>query len=80
MIEHRTDFVTAPGAWATALVVASALVALAGCDQFDSEKLVDACVASAMRHGEPFGNARERSESQTQFRQYCAAAVARKHL
>jgi hypothetical protein len=77
MIALRTDFVAAPRAWAAALAVASALLALAACDQFDTEKIADVCVASALKNGEPFGNPKERAQAEEQFRQYCAAAAKR---
>jgi hypothetical protein len=61
-------------------VIVSTLLALAACDQFDRENVVDTCVVSALKHGEPFGNAKERAESEAQFREYCTKAAARKHM
>ena len=77
MIEFRTDFVTASRVPATSIFIAAILLALTACDQFDNDKIVETCVASAMKDGEPFGNAKERAESEEQFRQYCATAAKR---
>ena len=57
--------------------MASALLSLAACDQFKTEKIVEACVDASMKSGEPFGNAKERDQAREQFRQYCAAAAKR---
>ena len=57
--------------------MASALLSLAACDQFETEKIVEACVVASMKSGEPFGNAKERDQAREQFRQYCAAAAMR---
>ena len=80
MIEKRTNSLTTTRAWAIAFLVASTLSSLAACDQFDTEKIVGTCVAASMKHGEPFGNPKERAESEAQFRQYCAAAAASRRL
>lgn len=93
MIEYRSDFVPSVRATAPArlsspprdrrlaplFLVVSTLLPLTACDQFDRAKVVESCVLSAMKHAEPFGNAKERAESEAQFRQYCAMAAARKH-
>lgn len=63
--------------WARAALIASALLALGACDQFDADKTIDSCVESAIRHEEPFGNAKERAQARAQFQQYCASAVTR---
>ena len=79
MMEYRTDFMTAAKASATPILIAAILLALSACDQFDDDKIVETCVAASMKQGEPFGNAKERAQSEEQFRQYCAAAAKRQH-
>ncbi len=61
-------------------VIVSTLLALTACDQFDTEKIVETCIVSAMKHAEPFGDAKERAESEAQFREYCAKAAASNHM
>jgi hypothetical protein len=95
MIEYRSDFASSVRATAPArrlsspprdrrlaplFLVVSTPLPLTACDQFDRARVVDTCVLSAMKHAEPFGNAKERAESEAQFRPYCAMAAARKHL
>lgn len=78
MIAHRTDIVTASRAWAAiALCLAATLLSLNACNPFDTASVTETCVAASMKHGEPFGNAKERAQSEEQFRQYCAAAARR---
>jgi hypothetical protein len=54
------------------------LLGLAACDQFDTDRIAESCVTSAMKNGEPFGNAAERAEALAQLRQYCVAAARRR--
>jgi hypothetical protein len=54
------------------------LLAVAACDQFNSEKIAESCVASAMKSGEPYGNAKERAQALAQLKEYCARAAAGK--
>ena len=56
-------------------VAALALVALAGCNEFNSAHVAQVCLRSAMKAGEPFGNQREREETEAQLRHYCQAAA-----
>lgn len=63
---------------APSFLIVSTLLALAACDQFSNTAMIETCVRSAMKHGEPFGNAKERAESEAQFRHYCAIAATRK--
>lgn len=62
--------------WLPALALL-ALVA-AGCDQFSSERVSETCVRSALKDGEPYGNDRERQQTEAQLRQYCKAAAQAK--
>jgi hypothetical protein len=77
MIEKHLDSPTITRALAIAWLVASTLSSLAACDQFDTRKIVETCVTRSMKQGEPFGNPKERAESEAQFRHYCAKAAAR---
>jgi hypothetical protein len=57
------------------LLAALALVALAGCNEFDSAHVAQVCLRSAMKAGEPFGNQREREQTEAQLRHYCQTAA-----
>ena len=59
-------------------LIAASLLSLAACDQFNAARVAETCVTASMKHGEPFGNARERADSEAQFRHYCAAAAQRR--
>lgn len=78
MIAFPSRFLTASAAWSAALLAAVSLLSLAACDSFDTAGIVETCVTASMKHGEPFGNAKEKAESQAQFRQYCEAAANRR--
>lgn len=77
MIGTRLEYAAVGRFRANAMRVAL-LLALAACDQFDTGKIIDSCVTSAMKHGEPYGNARERAQAQAQFRVYCTKAAGGK--
>jgi hypothetical protein len=77
MIEKHLGSPTINRALAIAWLVASTLSLVAACDQFDTRKTVETCVTRSMKQGEPFGNPKERAESEVQFRHYCAKAAAR---
>jgi nicotinamidase-related amidase len=79
IIDYRTDFVPNSRA-ASSVLIASVLLALTACDRFDAASVIETCVVSAMKHGEPYGNPKERAESEAQFRHYCAKAAASKHM
>ena len=70
----------APGRWTRWSVLASALLTIAGCDQFSAAATVETCVVSAMKQGEPYGNDKERTDTESQLRHYCALAAARKGM
>jgi hypothetical protein len=78
MIERNPGCPTITRALAIAWLVASTLASLAACDQFDTQKIVETCVAESMKHGEPFGNPKERARSEVQFRHYCAKAAGQR--
>lgn len=63
-----------PGARWLALLALLTIVA-AGCDQFSTERVAETCLRSAMKAGEPFGNERERQETEAQLRHYCQLAA-----
>lgn len=79
IIDYRTDFVPNSRA-ATSVLIASVVLALTACDRFDAASVIETCVVSAMKHGEPYGNLTERAESEAQFRHFCAKAAASKHM
>lgn len=76
MIEEHLGSPTITRALAIAWLVASTLSSLVACDQFDARKTAETCVTASMKHGEPFGNPKERADSEAQFRHYCAKAAA----
>jgi hypothetical protein len=78
MTENQSDSATVGRAFARAALVGMLLMALSACNQFDSDKIAETCVASAMKHAEPFGNAKERAETQAQLKEYCARAAGSK--
>jgi hypothetical protein len=59
---------------ATAPLLATTM-ALAGCGPFSASATADSCVISAMKAAEPFGNAKERAETETQLRHFCKLAA-----
>lgn len=73
-------FCRTPGRWVCLSVLASTLLALAACNPFGETATVDTCVVAAMKHGEPYGNAKERTDTEAQLRHYCAIAAARKGM
>ena len=70
----------APGWCMRWSILAFALLAVAACDQFSAAATVETCVLSAMKHGEPYGNDKERTDTESQLRHYCALAAARKGM
>lgn len=58
-----------------ASLLVAALAALAGCDEFSSAHVAQVCLRSAMKAGEPFGNQREREQTEAQLRHYCQTAA-----
>jgi hypothetical protein len=61
-----------PGAAELLVVLALCTV---GCDQFQPDQVAETCVASAMKNGEPYGNARERAIAEAQLRYFCLKAA-----
>lgn len=59
----------------TLVALLAAAAALAGCDEFSTQHVADTCVRSALKAGEPYGNDRERQQTEAQLRQYCRAAA-----
>ena len=76
MTADQSDSAAAGRACARAILTGLLLLALSACDHFDTERIAESCVASAMKHGEPYGNAKERAETQAQLKEYCAKAAA----
>ena len=50
-------------------------LSLTGCGPFGTASIAESCVTSAMKAAEPFGNARERAETEIQLRHYCRIAA-----
>jgi hypothetical protein len=70
----------APGRWVRLSILASTLLALSACNPFGATAAVETCVVAAMRHGEPYGNEKERTETEAQLRHFCGVAAARKGM
>jgi hypothetical protein len=77
MTENQLDSATVGRACARAVLI-GLLLGLSACDQFDTEKIAESCVTSAIKHGEPYGNAKERADAEAQLKEYCARAAASK--
>jgi hypothetical protein len=77
MTENQSDSATVGRACVGAVLI-GLLLGLSACDQFDTEKIAESCVTSAIKHGEPYGNAKERANAEAQLKEYCARAAGSK--
>lgn len=59
-----------------AMLLLSALFALAACDQFGTQGMVETCVRNAMKETGPFASDKERSDTEAQLKDSCTKAAA----